>query len=94
MVNRCSAERCRIALARELEVAPDNLDVLPVLEMIEGAQFYGREDEKQANLMPDNDEQEKAIMNQYYPIVLEKIFQSQHPFEGFLQNMMQERGII
>lgn len=94
MADKWYSLRCRMALARELNVAPDNLDVSPVLEMVEGAQFYGRPDDRQANLMPDNAEQEKAVMNQYYSIVLEKIFQSQHPFEGFLENMMHERGII
>jgi len=86
--------RCRIALATELGIAPDNLDVEPVLEMVEEAQFYGRPGDLGANLMPDNDKQEEAVISQYYPIVLDKIFQNEYPFEGFLENAMNERGII
>ena len=86
--------RCRIAIAKELDIAPDNLDVDPILEMVAEAQFFGSQDKKQVNLMPDSVEQEKAVINQYYPIVLDKIFQNEYPFEGFLEECMQERGII
>jgi hypothetical protein len=94
MEDRWYSLRCTIALAKEFSIAPDDLEVAPVLEMVEGAQFYGNTENKHANLMPDNEEQERAIMNDHYPVILEKIFQNQHPFVGFLKNIMDERGII
>ena len=94
MENKWYSLRCRIALAKELEIAPDDLDINPVLEMVEEAQFYGTPGDRNANLMPDNNEQEQAVINQYYSIVLNKIFQNEFPFEGFLENAMQERGLI
>jgi len=94
MRDKWYALKCQIALAKELEVAPDVLDINPVLEMVEEAQFYGVPGDRNANLIPDNDEQEKAVINQYYPVVLNRIFQNEFPFEGFLEDAMQERGII
>ena len=86
--------RCRIALAKELGVAPDELDVSPVLEMVEGACFRDNHGEYELNIMPDDKEQEDAIMNNYYHIVLDRIMNSQAPFCGFLENIMSERGFI
>jgi len=86
--------RCRIAIAKELDIAPDDLDIKPVLEMVEAAQFYGTPGDRNANLMPDSDEQEEAVINQYYPIVLDKIFSNESPFYGFLEESMRARGLI
>ena len=86
--------RCRMALAEELRVAPDDLDVAPVLEMVEDSTFYGEEGNYQANLMPDNKEQEEAVVNNHYGVITNKIFNNEFPFEGFLQSVMEARGII
>lgn len=86
--------RCRIALAKELDVAPDVLDVAPVLEMVEDSIFYGEEGNFQANLMPDNKEQEDAVINNHYGIITQKIFNNEFPFEGFLQSVMEVKGLI
>ena len=86
--------RCRMALATELGVAPDDLDVAPVLEMVEDSIFYGEEGNRQTNIMPDNKEQENAVTNNYYGVIARKIFNNEFPFEGFLQSVMEARGII
>ena len=85
--------KCKIALAKELDVPPDDLLVEPVLEMVEIAQFYGESGELNANLMPDNAKQEEAVANQYYPEIIGRIFNNEKPFEGFLDNSIHERGI-
>ena len=94
MDDRWYALRCRMALASELEVAPDDLDVAPVLEMVENSVFYGEEGNMQVNIMPDNKEQEEAIVNNHYSTIHSKIFNNEFPFEGFLQSVMETRGII
>ncbi len=72
--------RCRITLAKLLDVPPDDLDVEPVLEMVEEAQFVGEPGSRGANLMPENEKQEDAVINRYYHIVMERIFENQLPF--------------
>ncbi len=86
--------RCRIALAKELEIAPDDLDVEPVLDMVECSHFYGKDDKFNANLIPDNKEQEDAVINKHYGVIVERIFNDEAPFRGFMYSMMEERGII
>lgn len=86
--------RCTMALAKELDIAPDNLDVKPVLEMVENSVFYGDDGDYNANIMPDNDEQEAAIINNYYGVIQGKIFNDEFPFEGFLKSVMDAKGII
>ncbi len=94
MEDKWYALRCRMALAKELGVAPDDLDVEPVLEMIESSVFYGTEGNRQANIMPDNKEQENAIINKHYDVIQRRVFDNEFPFEGFLQSVMETRGII
>lgn len=86
--------RCRIVLAKELEIAPDDLDVAPVLDMVECSHIYGRNEKLNANLIPDNKEQEDAIINKYYDVIIGRIFNDESPFQGFMYSMMEERGII
>lgn len=86
--------RCQIALAKELGVPPDDLMVSPVLEMVECSPFYEEDGEKISKIVPETPEQHDAIMSQFYPIILDKIFQGESPFEGFMETVMDERGII
>jgi hypothetical protein len=86
--------RCQIALARELGVPPDDLVVAPVLEMVEESPFYEEDGEKVSKIVPETPEQHDAIMSEFYPIILSKIFQGETPFEGFMETVMSERGII
>ena len=85
---------CQIELARELGVPPDDLEVRPVMEMVECSPFYEEDGEKVAKIVPETEEQHEAIMSQFYPIILSKIFQNESPFEGFMETVMSERGII
>lgn len=94
MEDKWYSVKCRIALARELDVAPDDLDVEPILQMIESSCVFERDGEFTANLMPDNIQQEEAITNQYYEIIIDRIFNNEAPFVGFLPNIIHERGLI
>ena len=94
MNDRLYSTRCQIALARELGVPPDDLVVEPVLEMMEVSPFYEEDGEKIAKMVPETPEQHDAVMSQFYPIILGKIFQNESPFQGFMETVMSERGII
>ena len=93
-MNKWYSLRCRIALAKELEIAPDDLDVEPVLEMVESAVFQGENGRFEVNLIPENDRQNEAIINNYYDEVLNRIFEDKSPFKGFLENVLEEREVI
>ena len=86
--------RCRIALAQELCVPPDDLDVEPVLIMMENSYLYEKDGEYTVNIFPDTREEEEAVINNHYGTILMKIFQNEAPFQGFIENIMYERGII
>lgn len=86
--------RCRIALAQELAVPPDDLDIDPILNMMEKAYLYEKDGEYTVNIFPDTREEEEAVINNYYGTILMKIFNDEAPFQGFMQSIMCERGII
>lgn len=86
--------QCSIELAKELGVPPDDLEVKPVLEMIECSPFYEEDGGQVAKIIPETKEHHDAIVSQFYPVILSKIFNGEHPFEGFMENLMDERGII
>ena len=86
--------KCRIALAQELEIPPDDLLVESVLTMVEDTYIAEKNGDYTANIFPDTSEQEEAVISNYYDIILGRIFQNQAPFEGFIQHIMSERGII
>jgi len=85
---------CAVKLAKILGVAPDDLDVRPVLEMAELSVFQGSGDDKTAKLIPETKEQEDSIINQYYGEVVTRLFAGSYPFEGFMESVMFARGII
>lgn len=86
--------RCRVALAQELEIPPDDLDITPVLNMMEKAYLYEKDGEYTVNIFPDTREEEKAVINNHYGTILTKIFNNEAPFQGFIEHIMFERGII
>lgn len=85
---------CRIKLAKELGIAPDELNIKPVLEMVKCSPFYGEDDDLNISIMADNQEQEDAITNKYYHIVIQKIIDNEAPFKGFMEEVLLERGVI
>ena len=86
--------KCQIALAKELGVPPDDLEVWAVLEMAECSVFQGSGDEMVAKLTPETREQESSIVNRYYGEVVGRLFEGSHPFQGFMESVMTKRGII
>lgn len=86
--------RCRMALAHELGIAPDDIIVEPIMELLESSHFYGDPEDIQVNFMPETPEQHEAVISNHYDIISQRIFNNEAPFEGYLMGIFEEKGII
>ena len=81
-------EKCRIMLARELRVAPDDIDLGPVLR---SAFRAIRENCEQSDLSEylitiKDKVEEAAILSEYGQIIMKRIFECEPPFENIVEN--------
>jgi hypothetical protein len=73
---------CRIILAKELGVPPDDIDLIPIFECvkrsIEENCYTNRENGP--IIFPKTEEEKKQLLGKYGPIIISKIFNEEPPF--------------
>jgi len=80
-------ESCRIILAKEFEIPPDNIDIIPIIDCSKRAIIdnCGRSDENGPILDPLTDREKSAIFSEHGPIIIHKIFSKEAPFYEWVE---------
>lgn len=75
-------EFCRVRMAVELEIPPDNIDIKSIISCCKRAiiEECGRDGQKGAIINPLTEEEKKAVFSEYGPTIVSKIFSQQEPF--------------
>ncbi len=75
-------EVCRVKMAAELEMPPDNIDMVSIISCCKRAiiEECGRDDQKGIIINPLTEEEKKAVFSEYGPIAISKIFAKEEPF--------------
>lgn len=79
-------EVCRIRVAKELNIPPDDIDMKSIIDCSKRAivEACGRDDEEGAIINPLTDEEKKAVFSNYGPIAIGKIFNREQPFGSWV----------
>jgi hypothetical protein len=87
--------RCRVLLAEELRVSPDDLDIESISEMFQNADYQEKDEEGayRAVLRPETKRQEEAIVNNYYEVIVNRMICEEYPFQGFFDHIRSIRGL-
>ncbi len=75
-------EFCRVKMAEELEIPPDNIDMKSIISCCKRAiiEECGRDDQKGIIINPLTEEEKKAVFSEYGPIIISKMFAKEDPF--------------
>ena len=75
-------EFCRVKMAVELEIPPDNIDMESIISCCKRAiiEECGRDDQKGTIINPLTKEEKEAVFSEYGPIIIGKIFATEEPF--------------
>jgi hypothetical protein len=81
-------EKYRIILARELRVAPDDIDLAPVLQSaFRSMREHCEQSELDEYFITIKDEiEEEAILCEYGEIIIRRIFEREAPFENVIED--------
>lgn len=85
MTNNCEGrffEVCRVKVAKELKIPPDNIDMKSIIDCCKRAivEECGRSDQKGVIINPLTEEEKSAVFSEYGPTTISKIFNSEEPF--------------
>ena len=78
---------CRIILARELNIPPDNIDVLPIVECAKRAIIENCKSDNYDGpiLVSNSTEEHDAIFGNHGPFIVNKLFSGESPFFDWAQ---------
>ena len=80
-------ERARIMMAQELDVPPDDIDIVAICDSAFRAVRESCEsDEVDILLTLKNKREEEALLNDIGREIINRLFNSQHPFDGIVEN--------
>lgn len=86
-------EKYRIIIARELRIAPDDIDLAPILQSAFRAirencerENCGQSDHNEYLITLRDKAEEEAILGEYGQMIINRIFEREHPFETILED--------
>lgn len=83
-------EKARILMAYELRIAPDDIDLSPILESIFRAIRESCENRVDEIILTiKNEKEEKAILSDYGQMIVKRVFENQYPFDGIVDQYQQ-----
>ena len=80
-------EICRIRIARELNVPPDNIDIIPLINCCKRAiiEQCGSKEDNGAVINPLTEEEKEAVLSEYGSIIISRIFARETPFNDWVE---------
>lgn len=81
-------EKCRIILAKELRVPPDDIDLGPVLQSaFRSIREHCEQSDLTEYLVTIRDKaEEEAILSEYGQMIIKRIFEREAPFENIVED--------
>lgn len=95
-------EVCRIMLSKELDIPPDDILLLPIIQCCKRSiekccrksinSYYTNKDAKKEEyiIMPENEEERTAFSSEYGTTILNKIFTQESPFFDWIDKYENE----
>ena len=80
-------ESCRIKIAKELEIPPDDIDIYSIVSCCKRAiiEQCGSKDDNGPIINPLTDEEKEIIFSEYGSIIISKIFAGEAPFYSWVE---------
>ena len=83
----CQYEEHRILMARELRITPDDIDLNSLLRSVFRAIRHSyNKDNDEIIITTEGKLEEEAILSDYGPKIIERIFANEYPFEDVARN--------
>jgi len=75
-------ENCRVKLAKEFKIPPDDIDILSIINCSKRAiiENCSRNNQDGPIIAPLTEEEKKAIFSEHSPTIIHKIFSGEAPF--------------
>lgn len=87
-------EYCRIVLSKELEIPPDDINLIPIFNCIKRGIIKSINSsvcDDEITLIPENeDEEEMLYKNEHAPIIIDRILSKEPPFYDWIDRYQME----
>jgi len=80
-------EGCRVKIAKDLDIPPDNIDIKPIIDCCKRAIIdeCGRSDDEGVIINPLTQEEKEAVFSEHGPTIIDKIFSKEDPFYSWAE---------